>query len=62
VFKELFLVAAGFTVKVFRRVGSRTALTDSYNLAGTGKAAPDSLKAAILMAAEMARRRFGAER
>ncbi|MEJ2672980.1 MAG: 4-hydroxythreonine-4-phosphate dehydrogenase PdxA, partial [Deltaproteobacteria bacterium] len=31
----------------------------AYNLAGTGKAAPDSLKAAILMAAEMAQRRFG---
>jgi len=31
----------------------------AYDLAGTGKAAPDSLKAAILMAAEMARRRFG---
>jgi 4-hydroxythreonine-4-phosphate dehydrogenase len=31
----------------------------AYNLAGTGKAAPDSLKAAIIMAAEMAKRRFG---
>jgi len=31
----------------------------AYDLAGTGKAAPDSLKAAIFMAAEMARRRFG---
>ncbi|MGA9755449.1 MAG: 4-hydroxythreonine-4-phosphate dehydrogenase PdxA [Desulfobaccales bacterium] len=31
----------------------------AYNLAGTGKAAPDSLKAAIMMAAEMAKRRFG---
>jgi 4-hydroxythreonine-4-phosphate dehydrogenase len=31
----------------------------AYNLAGTGKAAPDSLKAAILMATEMAQRRFG---
>ena len=31
----------------------------AYNLAGTGRAAPDSLKAAILMAAEMAKRRFG---
>jgi len=34
----------------------------AYNLAGTGKAAPDSLKAAITMAAEMAKRRFGGER
>jgi 4-hydroxy-L-threonine phosphate dehydrogenase PdxA len=31
----------------------------AYNLAGTGKAAADSLKAAIAMAAEMAKRRFG---
>jgi 4-hydroxythreonine-4-phosphate dehydrogenase len=31
----------------------------AYNLAGTGKASPDSLKAAILMAAEMAKRRYG---
>jgi 4-phospho-D-threonate 3-dehydrogenase / 4-phospho-D-erythronate 3-dehydrogenase len=31
----------------------------AYNLAGTGKAAPDSLKAAIKMAAGMAQRRFG---
>lgn len=31
----------------------------AYNLAGTGKAVPDSLKAAITMAAEMAKRRFG---
>ena len=31
----------------------------AYNLAGTGKASPDSLKAAIIMAAEMAKRRFG---
>ena len=31
----------------------------AYNLAGTGKASPDSLKAAIVMAAEMANRRFG---
>jgi 4-hydroxythreonine-4-phosphate dehydrogenase len=31
----------------------------AYNLAGTGKAAPDSLKAAIIMAAKMAKRRFG---
>jgi 4-hydroxythreonine-4-phosphate dehydrogenase len=31
----------------------------AYNLAGTGKAAPDSLKAAIKMAAMMARRREG---
>jgi 4-hydroxythreonine-4-phosphate dehydrogenase len=31
----------------------------AYNLAGTGKAAPDSLKAAMVMAAEMAQRRFG---
>jgi 4-hydroxythreonine-4-phosphate dehydrogenase len=31
----------------------------AYNLAGTGRAAPDSLKAAIFMAAEMAKRRFG---
>ena len=31
----------------------------AYNLAGTGKASPDSLKAAIKMAAEMAKRRFG---
>jgi 4-hydroxythreonine-4-phosphate dehydrogenase len=31
----------------------------AYNLAGTGKAAPDSLKAALLMAADMAKRRFG---
>jgi 4-hydroxythreonine-4-phosphate dehydrogenase len=30
----------------------------AYNLAGTGKAEPDSLKAAIVMAAEMAKRRF----
>lgn len=32
----------------------------AYNLAGTGRAAPDSLKAAIKMAADMANRRFGA--
>lgn len=31
----------------------------AYNLAGTGQAVPDSLKAAITMAAEMAKRRFG---
>ena len=31
----------------------------AYNLAGTGKASPDSLKAAMIMAAEMAKRRFG---
>jgi 4-phospho-D-threonate 3-dehydrogenase / 4-phospho-D-erythronate 3-dehydrogenase len=31
----------------------------AYNLAGTGQASPDSLKAAILMAAGMAKRRFG---
>jgi len=31
----------------------------AYNLAGTGQAAPDSLKAAIIMAAEMAKRRYG---
>ena len=31
----------------------------AYNLAGTGKAAPDSLKAAMVMAAEMAKRRYG---
>jgi 4-hydroxythreonine-4-phosphate dehydrogenase len=31
----------------------------AYDLAGTGKAAPDSLKAAIIMAAEMAKRRYG---
>ncbi len=31
----------------------------AYNLAGTGQAAPDSLKAAIVMAAEMAKRRCG---
>jgi 4-phospho-D-threonate 3-dehydrogenase / 4-phospho-D-erythronate 3-dehydrogenase len=31
----------------------------AYNLAGTGKASPDSLKAAIVMAAEMAKRRAG---
>jgi 4-hydroxy-L-threonine phosphate dehydrogenase PdxA len=29
----------------------------AYNLAGTGSAAPDSLKAALLMAARMAQRR-----
>ncbi len=34
----------------------------AYNLAGTGKASPDSLKAAIMMAAEMAKRRFGEEK
>ncbi len=34
----------------------------AYNLAGTGRAAPDSLKAAVLMAAEMAKRRFGGEK
>jgi 4-hydroxythreonine-4-phosphate dehydrogenase len=34
----------------------------AYNLAGTGRAAPDSLKAAIVMAAEMAKRRFGKEK
>ena len=33
----------------------------AYNLAGTGRAAPDSLKAAITMAAEMAKRRFGSK-
>lgn len=33
----------------------------AYNLAGTGRAAPDSLKAAIRMAAEMAKRRYGKE-
>ncbi len=33
----------------------------AYNLAGTGQAAPDSLKAAIVMAAEMAQRRFAKE-
>ncbi|MCL4502985.1 MAG: 4-hydroxythreonine-4-phosphate dehydrogenase PdxA [Deltaproteobacteria bacterium] len=32
----------------------------AYDLAGTGRAAPDSLKAAIIMAAAMAKRRFGA--
>lgn len=31
----------------------------AYHLAGTGRAAPDSLKAAIKMAAAMAKRRFG---
>ena len=31
----------------------------AYNLAGTGKASPESLKAAIKMAAGMAQRRFG---
>jgi 4-hydroxythreonine-4-phosphate dehydrogenase len=31
----------------------------AYHLAGTGRAAPDSLKAAIKMAAAMAQRRFG---
>jgi 4-phospho-D-threonate 3-dehydrogenase / 4-phospho-D-erythronate 3-dehydrogenase len=31
----------------------------AYDLAGTGQAAPDSLKAAISMAAAMAKRRFG---
>jgi 4-hydroxythreonine-4-phosphate dehydrogenase len=31
----------------------------AYNLAGTGTAAPDSIKAAITMAAAMARRRWG---
>jgi 4-hydroxythreonine-4-phosphate dehydrogenase len=31
----------------------------AYDLAGTGKAASLSLKAAIMMAAEMAKRRFG---
>jgi 4-phospho-D-threonate 3-dehydrogenase / 4-phospho-D-erythronate 3-dehydrogenase len=31
----------------------------AYNLAGTGRAAPDSLKAAITMAAGMSQRRFG---
>jgi len=31
----------------------------AYNLAGSGRAVPDSLKAAITMAAEMAKRRFG---
>ena len=31
----------------------------AYDLAGTGKAHPESLKAAIKMAAEMAQRRFG---
>jgi 4-hydroxythreonine-4-phosphate dehydrogenase len=31
----------------------------AYDLAGTGTAAPGSLKAAIIMAAEMAKRRFG---
>jgi 4-hydroxythreonine-4-phosphate dehydrogenase len=34
----------------------------AYNLAGSGKASADSLKAAILMAAEMAIRRFGGEK
>jgi len=33
----------------------------AYDLAGTGRATADSLKAAIRMAAEMARRRFGGE-
>jgi 4-hydroxythreonine-4-phosphate dehydrogenase len=33
----------------------------AYNLAGTGQAASASLKAAIRMAAEMAKRRFGKE-
>jgi 4-hydroxythreonine-4-phosphate dehydrogenase len=31
----------------------------AYDLAGTGQAAPDSLKAAIKMASEMASRRLG---
>ena len=31
----------------------------AYDLAGTGRATPDSLKAAIKMAAAMAKRRFG---
>jgi 4-hydroxythreonine-4-phosphate dehydrogenase len=34
----------------------------AYNLAGTGQAAPDSLKAAITLAAAMAKRRFGGEK
>ena len=34
----------------------------AYNLAGKGSASPDSLKAAIVMAAEMAKRRFGGEK
>jgi 4-hydroxythreonine-4-phosphate dehydrogenase len=34
----------------------------AYNLAGTGQAAADSLKAAITMAAEMAKKRFGGEK
>ena len=33
----------------------------AYDLAGTGRAVPDSLKAAIKMAAEMAKRRFGSK-
>jgi 4-hydroxythreonine-4-phosphate dehydrogenase len=33
----------------------------AYNLAGTGQASPDSLKAAIIMAAAMAKRRFRKE-
>ena len=32
----------------------------AYDLAGTGRATPDSLKAAIKMAAAMAKRRFSA--
>jgi 4-hydroxythreonine-4-phosphate dehydrogenase len=33
----------------------------AYDLAGSGRAVPDSLKAAVKMAAEMAKRRFGGE-